>query len=386
MAFTLSSFFASSIAITLLIMILIFLISKTSLLVKYGIVCIHGFIILILLRGYLPYDFYSISLTTSFYSHIILPTLETILYYKLLSIGSLTVTLEHFLLVLWCAGSVAFILKRIYGYLTCRKKLCQFPFVHEATTIKIYTEVFISLFPCKTNKCRIIREDIFGTPAIFGFINPIIILPNLSYDDNELRLIFLHELLHYKHKDFLIKVAADILVAIHWWNPFIRRALFPSINQVQELFVDYTINKSLAKPEKLAYLNVLSKSVKHACHCKPDGQHTYALVDTHSSSRMMQRLHCIINSNSRGVSIIGILLSIFLFLLSFTFIFEPSYKPQYDEFGNSVYSGDESNSYYIKNGTGYDLYLDNHYVYTSQKILETFNELPIYNSKKEKMK
>lgn len=383
MGFSLSSFIASSIAISVLIVILNFIISKTSILLKYGISCIYGFILLILLRGYLPYDFYSINLTTSFYSYNFIPMLKNILSYRLLYIGSYSITLEYCLLAPWTIGSIIFILKRIYGYITFRKKLCEFTFVQEDKIIKIYTQVFTSLFPHRKSKCQILREDIFSTPAILGFINPIIILPHISYDDNELRFIFLHELLHYKHKDFLLKSASDLLAAIHWWNPLIRRFLFSSINQVQELFVDYTISKSLNESEKLAYLNVLSKSVKHACHCKSGRRQIYALADNHSSPNMMQRLYCIINSSTRRISFWGILLSIFMFVLSFTFVFEPSYKPEYDELGNRVFYGDKSNSYYIKNGTSYDLYLDDNYVYTSLEILENFKKFPIYNNLEE---
>lgn len=72
-----------------------------------------------------------------------------------------------------------------------------------------------------------------------------------------------------------------------------------------------------------------------------------------------------------------------MFVLSFTFVFEPSYKPEYDELGNRVFYGDESNSYYIKNGTSYDLYLDDNYVYTSLEILENFKKFPIYNNLEE---
>ena len=97
-----------------------------------------------------------------------------------------------------------------------------------------------------------------------GIIHPVIILPDIPYTEGELYFVFLHELLYYKHKDFLVKMLTEFLIAIHWWNPVISRFLLPSINQVQELFVDYSVNKTLTSNDKVAYMNVLSKTVKYA--------------------------------------------------------------------------------------------------------------------------
>lgn len=51
-----------------------------------------------------------------------------------------------------------------------------------------------------------------------------------------------------------------------------------------------------------------------------------------------------------------------------------------DENGNRVYEDIEGQTYYIKNGTDYDLYLENEYVGTYPKIIESFKDVPIYDS------
>ena len=83
MEFDLSSYFAASLGLVLLLLVLKFIMHKTDTILKFGITGLYVLVILILMRGYLPFDFYKINLTTSFYSHKVLPFLREIFYYKI---------------------------------------------------------------------------------------------------------------------------------------------------------------------------------------------------------------------------------------------------------------------------------------------------------------
>ena len=78
MELDLSSYFAASLGLVLLLLVLKFIMHKTDTILKFGITGLYVLVILILMRGYLPFDFYKINLTTSFYSHKILPLLQTV--------------------------------------------------------------------------------------------------------------------------------------------------------------------------------------------------------------------------------------------------------------------------------------------------------------------
>ena len=119
-------------------------------------------------------------------------------------------------------------------------------------------EIFVST---QKASIRLVRAAHFCSPAIWGIRNPVIILPNLLYTLEELRYIFFHELLHYKHRDFLLKLSLDALLSIHWWNPFLTRCLMPAVTQTQELLVDEHLTRTLCHAEKAKYLEVLSKTL-----------------------------------------------------------------------------------------------------------------------------
>lgn len=109
----------------------------------------------------------------------------------------------------------------------------------------------------------------------------------------------------------------------------------------------------------------------------------YALVDSHVKSDILQRLQYIMKHHVKLLSCLGLFSCGLLFIGSFTIVFEPSYKIINDENGNKIYENIEGQTYYIKNGDSYDLYMQNEYVYTTTEILEKLNNVPIYNSLEE---
>lgn len=275
-------------------------------------------------------------------------------------------------------GCMFVLVRKVYEFYSLKKHINSLPCCRDSKVIQICEDVFYYIFSTKKKfKIKIVQSDIFKSPAIFVSSYPTIILPEISYTEEELKFIFYHELIHLKHHDFYVKIAVDLLVAIYWWNRFIRRPLLDIINQVQELYVDYEVSKSLVKKDRVVYLKVLSKTADHICNNKINKKFIYALSDNRSFN-MLQRLECIMNSKVNDLKYRGIIISIAIFILSFTFVFEPSLRPSHDEFGDKIFYGNEELSYYIWDGTNYNLYISDEYVCTTQSIHEDFKELPIY--------
>jgi beta-lactamase regulating signal transducer with metallopeptidase domain len=63
-----------------------------------------------------------------------------------------------------------------------------------------------------------------GSPALFGFIRPRLLLPaglTQSFSLDEMRYVFLHELSHIKRHDILIGWLMTGLQILHWFNPLV---------------------------------------------------------------------------------------------------------------------------------------------------------------------
>ena len=69
-----------------------------------------------------------------------------------------------------------------------------------------------------------------------------------------------------------------------------------------------------------------------------------------------------------------------LFLLSYSFIFDTYYEHITDEDGERVFQNIEGQTFYIKNGELFDLYMQNEYVGSFPQIVEDFKNVPVYNN------
>lgn len=388
MAITLSSFISSSISITILIGILFLILKKQTLMSRFGLGCIYFLVLLILLRGFIPVEFYSIPLTRSIYSYHILPWLNTSIKQNLFILGAFAITPLTILYIIWGIGALLYLWHTFQGYFNLRKFYTSIPNLTDYKIKKIFNTAQNDLCIKNNSKFKIILTDTFDTPAISGIRKPVIILPTVPYTEKELYYVFSHELLHYKHKDFLFKLLLDILIAIHWWNPLLSKFLFPVVNQIQELLVDYHLTKTLDKDQKALYMNALTKTLRYKQEkqqlTKPaSSKQTYALMDTHTKTDILQRLQYIIQKPIQQISIWGIFICLCLFVATFTVVFEPSYvetKNRVDEDGNPTYLDIEGETYYIKNGNSYDLYMENQYMCTTPEIFEDLGDIPIYNN------
>ena len=77
-------------------------------------------------------------------------------------------------------------------------------------------------------------------PQVTGWISPMVVLPARTYQEEELRLIFAHELMHVKHRDILIKNLGMLVRAVHFMNP-IAWWYCSLLNRWSEFACDYEV-------------------------------------------------------------------------------------------------------------------------------------------------
>lgn len=97
-----------------------------------------------------------------------------------------------------------------------------------------------------TNSIKVSHYHLTPTPMLVGFRQPHILLPTLDYTDEELDLIFEHELTHFKHRDVYVNFLIMLVTSLHWFNPivgFIGR-------ETQEAAESYCDHDVLAKQDK----------------------------------------------------------------------------------------------------------------------------------------
>ena len=140
---------------------------------------------------------------------------------------------------IWLAGLIFFIAYhgiKHYRFIKMTRRWGK-PVIDEQV-ISLYGEVKaemgisrgIPIFLCKS----------IGSPMLVGLIKPRILLPTIEYENDELRFILRHELVHYKRWDLLYRCIVLIATAIHWFNPIVYM-IAKQINMLCELSCDAEI-------------------------------------------------------------------------------------------------------------------------------------------------
>lgn len=128
-----------------------------------------------------------------------------------------------------------------------------------------------------------------ASPAMTGFFRPCIAIPDKSLPRQELELILLHELYHYRRRDLFYKWLVQIVVCIHWFHPF-GYLLEKEVNHACELSCDEAVIRSLPAEGKKAYGDMLLHCSRAALFPKPRAS---SLTLTQDAKQLKERLGAI---------------------------------------------------------------------------------------------
>ena len=129
------------------------------------------------------------------------------------------ISLMHALVIAWAAVALTILVYHVWRYIGFKKLIKRWGVaIKDEDTLSvlqaIQAEKGIAKKIIGLKKC-----DFVSTSMIVGFFNPIILLPDKTFDADELELIFRHELIHYKRGDLFIKLLSVIAVSLNWFNP-----------------------------------------------------------------------------------------------------------------------------------------------------------------------
>ena len=117
---------------------------------------------------------------------------------------------------IWMAGAILFIGYHLLNYGLFRKAINKDATVIDIEMTKaLQKEMNIECLP------RIITSENVLSPMLIGFIKPLVILPHITYSEQELNIILKHELMHYKRHDLWYKLLLIIANGMHWFNPIV---------------------------------------------------------------------------------------------------------------------------------------------------------------------
>lgn len=127
--------------------------------------------------------------------------------------SKIIVMLWGFVVLYNCAKYI----RNIYvTYLQCRENFeCD-------VEMRDFFEDVCRQFSIKKGRVRVRQSLNTPVPLCVGTFRPMVILPSGKYTKEQMKVIFVHELIHYKHKDQWIKHLTFIAGCVHCFNPVVN--------------------------------------------------------------------------------------------------------------------------------------------------------------------
>lgn len=157
---------------------------------------------------------------------------------KLFVATPLLVLISRIFCTLWLFGVVVFLVRYIYR--SIRLSIVRRRAFPCKAYIQQYYEEICEELHISPNKVTVAYSYHMSAPCICGVFKPKILLPVEEYGKRELRVIFLHELAHYRQKDVLFKQITCIAVILHFFNPIIRIFQY-KVDEWGEYSIDYDV-------------------------------------------------------------------------------------------------------------------------------------------------
>lgn len=103
---------------------------------------------------------------------------------------------------------------------------------------------------------NIFTGEMVDSPLVHGFIRQRILIPEEYFEKSGLKFILLHENVHIKRHDNLVRLITVITACLHWFNPLVWVFLTIFIDDM-ELSCDIRAVRELTIPERKAYAKTL---------------------------------------------------------------------------------------------------------------------------------
>lgn len=201
--------------------------------------------------------------------------------------------MEHFanalpiLIAIWLVvAAIVFLLFTGLHIVARREYRCSLPVAHSAVVD------WLAQHPLRRKLC-VRQSDRIDSPITYGVFCPVILLPSsANWDDSEkLNCMLLHEWMHCKHFDVLVKWLLVIAVSLYWFNPLVW-VMFLFANRDMELYCDECVVLQLGLKARASYAHTLVSLENRRQNFMP-------IVGTFEGHSLKERVEAIMKSKKK---------------------------------------------------------------------------------------
>lgn len=176
---------------------------------------------------------------------------------------SARITFLDLVSAVWLAGCLLYLSIHLINYMRYKNQLQKAESIIKEEPIprlsaRISRELHIK------RHLPVVRYCAAGSPMILGFFHPVIVLPEETYDAQELYFILKHELVHYKRRDVFWKLLFMTANALYWFHPLVW-ILQKEAAVDMELSCDEKVIQNADHTGRIAYTEALLSTLHRHC-------------------------------------------------------------------------------------------------------------------------
>ncbi len=160
----------------------------------------------------------------------------------------------------WALGAVIFFSVSFGLYICAAKRYDRDKRLADKRAAKLFYEI------CRRNGVtqapRLYVSDQVGSPILYGFTQPTVLLPELPLSEAALVGVLSHEMTHHIRGDIWIKLACLAAESVYWFNPLVHLAA-ARCNAEMELSCDAQVLSGMTDQVRRAYGNVMLDIARH---------------------------------------------------------------------------------------------------------------------------
>ena len=316
---TIYSILTSVLIVSILFILFTFVENSDFIIKNVSLILIQIFLILILLRTYLPIEIENYTIFVNLF--IFFSKIESVLFYNFLrTSNNLNITTANIFFVVWIVKFTQNTFSFFHRYIKIICVIKSIPETKNEQVLTILEELKLN-YKFK-HKIKIIIDKNIDVPQEMGIFRQTIFLPKENYSDEKLRYILLHELYHYKNLSNIIKFVVVSLKSIFWWNPLYFNFV-KAVNAIMEINCDNFIARRTNRQEKFKYIEcILDVSKTASDHI--DNEFATFMSNSKTEVFLKRRFNLILykEKDSKIFNIIFSLLLAVLFLLSYKIVLQ----------------------------------------------------------------
>ncbi|MDD5698134.1 MAG: M56 family metallopeptidase [Victivallaceae bacterium] len=233
-----------------------------------------------------------------------------------IAVSGKTYSLSEIIFRVWSAGALALLFWIVF-------KNCRFLALVRREKPVLENHWLALLESCKEElgiytPVQMLETSCVKSPALMGFIRPRFLLPRRIFEsmtENELRMVFLHELIHLKRGDVIVNWLISFIQALHWFNPLVWLG-FGMMREQREQVCDEAVISFMGPEENKVYGKAIVKLLEFSPDISAVKGMTCILEDRKQIERRMKMIKGFRKTSGKAVVYALVLFSVtgFLFL------------------------------------------------------------------------